>query len=205
MVRASYTCGLVWLEKIRLSITRLKHRPATTRATACILEKIRLSITRLKHRTWDRRQTLHRTWKDKTLDYEIETLMPLYPICRNWAEEKIRLSITRLKLRKVLRHLHQSTLRRKDKTLDYEIETSGNVFRDGYLLWEEKIRLSITRLKPKISVHVAVGFDKEEKIRLSITRLKHPAEGHHKESCRVGRKDKTLDYEIETNRYVTDW
>ena len=38
------------------------------------LEKIRFSITRLKHRTGKGKSGTQLTWKDKILDYEIETM-----------------------------------------------------------------------------------------------------------------------------------
>ena len=68
------------LEKIRLSITRLKPPYSDRfRFTYHSLEKIRLSITRLKLGIVE---DIHRvselTWKDKTLDYEIETVLPIF-------------------------------------------------------------------------------------------------------------------------------
>ena len=62
------------------------------------------------------------TWKDKTLDYEIET--PIFNLF------KIR-----------------PRFPWKDKTLDYEIETQNSVARADFGYALEKIRLSITRLK----------------------------------------------------------
>ena len=63
------------------------------------------------------------TWKDKILDYEIETLAVVNSALVRTFLEKIRFSITRLK-----RKGHQGFRVRvqppwKDKILDYEIET----------------------------------------------------------------------------------
>ena len=63
-----------------------------------------------------------RSWKDKTLDYEIETVAGRHPQMENndtW----------------------------KDKTLDYEIETHRILLDCTASRLLEKIRLSITRLK----------------------------------------------------------
>ena len=115
------------------------------------------------------------TWKDKTLDYEIETRV--YPA--TWAEgqlklEKIRLSITRLKHAQWIRS-RRTAPSWKDKTLDYEIETSPAPFSASCICSLEKIRLSITRLKQTAIIRLNRDFTLE-KIRLSITRLKqYPA------------------------------
>ena len=87
------------LEKIRFSITRLKPEDIEKRELEVrVLEKIRFSITRLKL-SWDRRWNgSGSTWKDKILDYEIETI-------------------------KNDLHLYQGSTPWKDKILDYEIET----------------------------------------------------------------------------------
>ena len=64
------------LEKIRFSITRLKHHVAVVvdDLIDARLEKIRFSITRLKHFVGLLGDVLFEgSWKDKILDYEIET------------------------------------------------------------------------------------------------------------------------------------
>ena len=91
----------------------------------CKLEKIRFSITRLKQsvRLYCLSHPLL-AWKDKILDYEIETLKVLRMRIRLYSLEKIRFSITRLKLRTADRlPLRWAIMTWKDKILDYEIET----------------------------------------------------------------------------------
>ena len=91
----------------------------------------------------------HFTWKDKILDYEIET-------CTTDVAREIREAW-------------------KDKILDYEIETRSNIPQGGrFVHWLEKIRFSITRLK--------------------LRRLDFPI------PLKSSWKDKILDYEIETSR-----
>ena len=113
------------LEKIRFSITRLKrHRICeSVRDKPFLLEKIRFSITRLKRRWNSRIDTKRNAWKDKILDYEIETI-------------HYRFGLTR------------RNVTWKDKILDYEIETlRRNLSHQGRSRLLEKIRFSITRLK----------------------------------------------------------
>ena len=62
------------------------------------LEKIRFSITRLKLGTSQlARGPKPVTWKDKILDYEIETIYAVDADVAWYPLEKIRFSITRLK------------------------------------------------------------------------------------------------------------
>ena len=62
------------LEKIRFSITRLKHGKKLSEVhRRKILEKIRFSITRLKLGKYIATIFGMWPWKDKILDYEIET------------------------------------------------------------------------------------------------------------------------------------
>ena len=76
-----------------------------------ILEKIRLSITRLKHTCFlNGKRHAASAWKDKTLDYEIETFA--------W-----------------LHQLAGSSIAWKDKTLDYEIETDMD--KEGLTHWQD--------------------------------------------------------------------
>ena len=76
--------------------------------------------TRETQEKWERH---HRPWKDKTLDYEIETDPDnLIGEAYHNTLEKIRLSITRLKLQYLCIRPNRC-LSWKDKTLDYEIET----------------------------------------------------------------------------------
>ena len=92
------------------------------------------------------------TWKDKILDYEIETCVRL--------PESLR-----------------GGLSWKDKILDYEIETSLNRDENYRHRLLEKIRFSITRLKQdeQCSWRQLTNL-LLEKIRFSITRLK-PGDG----------------------------
>ena len=116
-----------FLEKIRFSITRLKPNESLSSAELPLkLEKIRFSITRLKPTYQNLFRSLQIPWKDKILDYEIETniavLILVYYV--NCALEKIRFSITRLK---PPRYIVDRTgiVTWKDKILDYEIETKS--------------------------------------------------------------------------------
>ena len=64
------------------------------------------------------------TWKDKILDYEIETICREYTMSHYQALEKIRFSITRLKPCSTKELIYKVVLVTwKDKILDYEIET----------------------------------------------------------------------------------
>ena len=115
------------------------------------LEKIRFSITRLKLKIIGSSRFGRfgqSTWKDKILDYEIET-------------SKSQTKQTQA--------LHAW----KDKILDYEIETlAWYPFDCWRVQLLEKIRFSITRLKLKYGEIFWVASNKLEKIRFSITRLK---------------------------------
>ena len=89
------------------------------------LEKKRFSITRLKpDLNTFRAQSELFPWKEKILDYEIETNPPVFPrVLASRQLEKKRFSITRLKLpSSPLKH-HYLFLAWKEKILDYEIET----------------------------------------------------------------------------------
>ena len=86
-------------------------------------------------------------WKDKILDYEIETaggVVGMRYVSIDW----------------------------KDKILDYEIETAFDTVVKHFSEFLEKIRFSITRLKPAKTCCVGRTWF-VEKIRFSITRLKH--------------------------------
>ena len=114
------------LEKIRFSITRLKlDNQGNPAYILQLLEKIRFSITRLKQEPIEMSYPDLITWKDKILDYEIETLTL---------------------------HLMATALQPwKDKILDYEIETLQTLRSTVMARLLEKIRFSITRLKPPVS------------------------------------------------------
>ena len=111
------------LEKKRTSITRLKHGSVLWKAIqAGFLEKKRTSITRLKlRRSVSTSTAASMTWKEKNLDYEIETdaVLDKYLNLPTW----------------------------KEKNLDYEIETLMCVDLSTYHRRLEKKRTSITRLK----------------------------------------------------------
>ena len=86
-------------------------------------------------------------WKDKILDYEIETWsnssLPLL-LCFTWKDK-----ILDYEIETVVVFLGAGVvIPWKDKILDYEIETTL-IFQEGVLwyFWLEKIRFSITRLK----------------------------------------------------------
>ena len=166
------------------------------------LEKRRYSITRLKRGRDHNLRWRISTWKEKILDYEIETPTRQRPIenLSTW----------------------------KEKILDYEIETQGLVEQTGTWtrLWLEKRRYSITRLKrPAITQvgNIASRLKREdtrlrdwnvkphdqpgigtavflEIRRNSITRLKRGERDQQPVGCRrrTLKSEKKLDYEIET-------
>ena len=138
------------LEKKRPSITRLKLEILIHGAhTGTPLEKKRPSITRLKHAPHVQLTRADEAWKEKTLDYEIETHPRTIGSIRFQCLEKKRPSITRLKL---------------------QSRSSGSWWKISQL---EKKRPSITRLKLSGGVTVALDLNELEKKRPSITRLKH--------------------------------
>ena len=99
-------------------------------------------------------------WKDKILDYEIETEHIHRNIIAALLVEKIRFSITRLKPGAMC---HQDRLRYngwKDKILDYEIETENICQGCSPNRTVEKIRFSITRLKLRLTARCHVCPDK---------------------------------------------
>ena len=188
------------VEKKRCSITRLKpdKTPAVSGCGETGVEKKRCSITRLKPGMQTRGMTIMNCWKEKMLDYEIETKVLATRTEPDGTQvEKKRCSITRLKR---FRHREGCGLERrcwKEKMLDYEIETSEC---DRYSLlicrrWKEKMldyeietqkanRLSDweTLLKRKdarlrdwnftFSIKASALVFRVEKKRCSITRLK---------------------------------
>ena len=187
------------------------------------LEKRRYSITRLKHHNCD--QTTHNAyhaWKEKILDYEIETERTATVSCEDWPLEKRRYSITRLKPGRRTSRM-RSGWTWKEKILDYEIETWHVIPIPRLCLLLEKRRYSITRLKRLTNATHSLPIRMLEKRRYSITRLKHKefdtveamfAETLKREDTRlrdwnnkrerrtpvnqIPWKEKILDYEIET-------
>ena len=115
------------------------------------------------------------TWKDKILDYEIETIKKVSSVySRSWSW--------------------------KDKILDYEIETSNLPSASTPVMRLEKIRFSITRLK--LDTRLAMGSTsrpwKDKILDYEIeTVLPFCVD-----SAVIAEawKDKILDYEIETVR-----
>ena len=81
------------------------------------------------------------TWKDKILDYEIETWSSIFSTSASPDLEKIRFSITRLKQWSGRMQQHIGNLTWKDKILDYEIETLlyAPVDRQSEVTWKDKI------------------------------------------------------------------
>ena len=92
------------LEKKRFSITRLKQlrRHPFQRPRRSRLEKKRFSITRLKPGFFMLVSLACYPWKEKILDYEIETCRIAVVSVTLIALEKKRFSITRLKLSSAL-------------------------------------------------------------------------------------------------------
>ena len=233
------------LEKRRYSITRLKLEKTASHTVDAGLEKRRYSITRLKLfcgiperfntvrlkredtrlRDWNVSPTpphrpQSRPWKEKILDYEIET-------CSNVLRERHTLSWKE----KILDYEIETELSRysvfvssdswKEKILDYEIETRFLFRNDTPFYSLEKRRYSITRLKLSWDVMRAdaitslkredtrlrdwnstagiglFGWKSLEKRRYSITRLKLCVATYSQHPSRTW-KEKILDYEIET-------
>ena len=148
---SAWRCKSIYsrLEKKRTSITRLKpsihssNRPSPLplkrkeprlrdwnhigggcrSPVRAKLEKKRTSITRLKHNFATAPNRDVYAWKEKNLDYEIET-MCLQIHGRSYQLEKKRTSITRLKLGRYAIECFRNTETWKEKNLDYEIETT---------------------------------------------------------------------------------
>ena len=147
MLSRNCRSSLDLLEKKSISITRLKLRCHG----ACSLRPVRLKRKASRLRDWNRRTHLSvsnspPSWKEKHLDYEIET-----------RQIEIKMSICLLTW--------------KEKHLDYEIETIGlenTPSRSGIL---EKKSISITRLKRRLGVLDRIRCWLEKKS-ISITRLK---------------------------------
>ena len=171
------------------------------RVVSSVLEKKRTSITRLKllRKMGACGRTFCDTWKEKNLDYEIET---------RWRQGEF--------------YVNQRTATWKEKNLDYEIETLLYPNPPALQLRLEKKRTSITRLKRiyRLYLWMQTGTWKEknldyeietqrflapwqlylflEKKRTSITRLKRKHEHWVDSDGNPAWKEKNLDYEIET-------
>ena len=163
----------------------------------CKLEKKSISITRLK--PWQRLSHLRwiETWKEKHLDYEIETRLGIQQVDEvlTWKEKhldyeietmwRLLLLTTRLFLKrkasrlrdwnKQIIHVNPTVIFApwKEKHLDYEIETLGTALLQSTGLCLEKKSISITRLKLKIKTDRDPLRCSLEKKSISITRLKH--------------------------------
>ena len=138
------------LEKIRFSITRLKQwrRHKTQRCREGAWKDKILDYEIETFRDAHSKLVYLLSWKDKILDYEIETLHPVKHSPATSYLEKIRFSITRLKLYGNSVYRNKAGSSWKDKILDYEIETQiARQLIQARLCRLEKIRFSITRLK----------------------------------------------------------
>ena len=138
-------------------------------------------------------------WKDKILDYEIETISNTFVTIYSqpWKDKildyEIETSLSPVPVRRLPTW--------KDKILDYEIETAHRVSADPTLENQlEKIRFSITRLKQPLADNESAGVSwkswKDKILDYEIeTRCKEyrPCDSHYRPW-----KDKILDYEIET-------
>ena len=160
------------------------------------LEKKRFSITRLKLNYKEAERILIAAWKEKILDYEIETGMPcslMNSTCSSWKEkildyeietvvicpqthrraglEKKRFSITRLKQKCwYLKRLRTSDLKRKDSRLrDWNMRSASLSRRPMCLKRKD------SRLRDWNQWHQQMSHPKTERLkkkRFSITRLK---------------------------------
>ena len=136
------------------------------------------------------------TWKEKILDYEIETLHRTTRRQRWHGLEKKRFSITRLKLGCLLTNEFTSCfdLKRKDSRLrDWNSNWSIGSKPSSPKSWKEKI------LDYEIETGIKTGFlsyqrRRLEKKRFSITRLKHMPLVFDSSGGRLGlkRKDSRL-------------
>ena len=144
-----------------------------------MLERIRFSITRLK--TWQQKFGFEGNgplaWKDKILDYEIETIWDLN------------------------RSILETQVPWKDKILDYEIETGSRRETDATSLcrsWKDKI-LDYEIETSCFPSWTSRDLKQLERIRFSITRLKLAGGGElDVPHWYLTWKDKILDSEIET-------
>ena len=114
-----------FLEKTRYSITRLKpYGVVSLRQVLCHLEKTRYSITRLKRSSTSCASIAAISWKDKILDYEIETIS-FYPCLPTTAG--LKRQDTRLRdwnpLDFFLPPFYNIPMSWSKQILDYEIET----------------------------------------------------------------------------------
>ena len=140
------------------------------------LEKKSISITRLKRTRWSSASGCHGPWKEKHLDYEIETVVKLISDKSVIILEKKSISITRLKLFRLnsliltILNLKRKASRLRDWNDPGYPTIPGTLA--GML---EKKSISITRLKLSMgSKHMPKTLPLEKKS-ISITRLKrHP-------------------------------
>ena len=215
------------LEKRRYSITRLKHdfvspygfplrflkREDTrlrdwncTRSWSTIGSIITLKREDTRLRDWNLEQLCcflftSKTWKEKILDYEIET-NPFGP-SMSGQPPPLKREDTRLRdwNRWKTGDLGKKPDSWKEKILDYEIETRTTTRLPGVKspFWLEKRRYSITRLKQ------ACGFQEVQLDRFGLkredTRLRDWNRPTRKMINLTGKtwKEKILDYEIETS------
>ena len=162
------------LEIKRTSITRLKQIGALLRVLKrCVLEIKRTSITRLKPRepplTANRNGS--RSWNQKNLDYEIETILWVWTL--------------------------MAVVTWNQKNLDYEIETA---IRDSCAKDRGKLeikRTSITRLKPAA---VTPDAHPSRDLKSKEPRLRdwNNCVSGRNVSVTSAWNQKNLDYEIET-------
>ena len=217
--------SLKTLEKKRFSITRLK-RVSFVSTQSVVTVSLKRKDSRL--RDWNEsvvnpEGSHFYAWKEKILDYEIETKLIFGDTCMLLFLEKKRFSITRLKRSvSVDGRRHCSFLKRKDSRLrDWnQVDEFQDVSPD---LWLEKKRFSITRLKRSVfslaydcrtgawkekildyeietricSTEAGIGQMLEKK-RFSITRLKQIGTLANRPVSVQAWKEKILDYEIET-------
>ena len=164
-----------------------------------ILEKRRYSIPRLKHiKMGEIAIAFIRTWKEKILDYEIETCHNSYVHLPNHSlkREDTRLRDWNLPPFPIDDWVKPLNLKREDTRLrDWNI--LGNpVPLVAMHAWKEKI-LDYEIETPSSSVSSAFS-DLLEKRRYSITRLKRESICLPTHSLFLTWKEKILDYEIET-------
>ena len=118
-------CPVAWKEKHLDYEIETPGWLVVTDALICLLEKKSISITRLKHMKYlaGLSETALGTWKEKHLDYEIETEFNAVDSKNGTGQlEKKSILITRLKRTKRRSGIFFSSTW-KEKHLDYEIET----------------------------------------------------------------------------------
>ena len=142
------------------------------------------------------------SWKEKHLDYEIETYLPFYEDLTGgaWKEKHLDYEIETKLFYQELLHVLSAW---KEKHLDYEIETKKimRIVSDNFFTLKRKASRLRDWNKPPVKNTIRQHINLEKKS-ISITRLKQVKNSIIGLKA-LSWKEKHLDYEIETTwRYV---